>query len=192
MLTPERLGALAQLTLTEPQAGAREVMALNPPLALRWTALLAASVTAVVLAYLPPALAGNLANLPAPFLLLAIQLAANLLAVWMLSAGGRMFGGTGRFEDALLLLAWLQLLMVAVQAAQLLLALVIPPLAVIFMLVAVGLFFWILTDFVRALHGFSSRGMVMLGIVGGMFAATFVIVILLNLLGIDPLGMSDV
>ena len=57
------------------------------------------------------------------------------------------FGGTGRFEEALTLVVWLQFIFICVQILQLLAVLVVPPVAGLITLLAVGLFFWLLVNF---------------------------------------------
>jgi hypothetical protein len=79
-----------------------------------------------------------------------------------------------------------------VQLVQLVALLILPPLAGIVTILAIALFFWLLTGFVQALHGFQSRMMVLFGVLGSMFAAAFVVSFILIMLGVDPRGMTDV
>jgi len=192
MSSTQHLRDLARLSVTDPERGGSAVLALNPPMPARWMALAAAILLGVVVAYLLPLVAGHTDEVPSPFSVAAVQGAANLLAVVLLAAVGRVFGGRGRPEDALLLVAWLQALMVVAQAVQLVVLLVLPGLAGLVTGLAVGLFFWLLTGFVQALHGFRSRLAVLGGVLGTLFGAAFVVSLVLILLGFDPRVLTDV
>ncbi len=183
---------LARLSITDPEKGAAAMLSLNPPMAARWL-LMGFSVTlGVVLAYLLPVLAGRGAELPAPFIAAGVQGGMNIAAVVLATTVGRMFGGRGRFEDALLLVGWLQLLMAVVQLVQLVAMVVLPSLAGLVMVAAVALFFWLLSGFVCTLHGFQSRFMVLLGTLGTLFVAAFVMSFILILLGFELPELGDV
>lgn len=186
------LKTLVRLSIAEPEKGAAAVLALNPPMAARWMLMGFAVTLGVVLAYLLPVLAGRGAELPTPFVAAGVQGGMNIAAVVLVSAVGRMFGGRGRFEDALLLVGWLQLLMSFVQLIQLVVMVVLPPMAGLVMVAAVALFFWLLSGFVRTLHGFESRFLVLLGTLGTLFAAAFVMSFILILLGFELPEMGNV
>jgi len=139
-----------------------------------------------------PALAGIAGGAPSPFLALMLQVATNVAAVVLITRVGRAFGGTGRYEDALLLVGWLQLLMVGFQAVQVVAMVVLPPFAALIMVLSVAAFFWLLTGFVRALHGFSSRILVLLGVFATVFGVAMVMALALMVLGIPIPGMDNV
>jgi len=191
MIKPD-LKTLVRLSVTEPEKGAAAILALNPPLPARWMLMGFAVTLGVVLAYLLPVLSGRGGDLPMPFVAAGVQGGMNIAAVVLATTVGRMFGGRGRFEDALLLVGWLQLLMSGVQLIQLVAMLVIPPLAGLIMVAAVALFFWLLSGFVSTLHGFKSRFMVLLGTLGTLFAAAFVLSFVLLLLGFELPELGDV
>jgi len=192
MLTAHRLRDLARLSIADPEKGGREILALNPPLPARWLALAAAVVLGVVVAYMLPLMAGQTEGVLPPFAAVGMQAGVNILAIFLMTHVGRMFGGQGRLEDALLLVAWLQALMIAVQGVQLVVLLILPPLAGLVTILAVALFFWLLTGFVQAMHGFPSRPMVLLGVLASLFVAAFVLSFFLLLIGFDPRVMTDV
>ncbi len=191
MIKPD-LKTLVRLSVTEPEKGAAAILALNPPLPARWMLMGFAVSLGVVLAYLLPVLSGRGGDLPMPFVAAGVQGGMNIAAVVLATTVGRMFGGRGRFEDALLLVGWLQLLMSGVQLIQLVAMLVMPPLAGLIMVAAVALFFWLLSGFVSTLHGFKSRFMVLLGTLGTLFAAAFVLSFVLLLLGFELPELGDV
>lgn len=186
------LRGLVRLSFTEPEAGFRAVQALNLPMDARWMLVGAAVLSGVVLAYLLPVMAGQADEIPSPMTATAIQAGMNLVAIMLLTLVGRMFGGTGRFEDAVLLVGWLQLLMVGLQAVQVVAMLIIPPLGGLVLILAIAAFFWLFSGFTCALHGFQSRLLVLLGGFGALFAVAFVLSFVMIILGIQLPGMGDV
>ncbi|NCM97616.1 MAG: YIP1 family protein, partial [Rhodobacterales bacterium] len=79
----------------------------------------------------------------------------------------------GRFDEALILVVWLQFVLLGLQAVQLVAYAVAPLLADLIGLATVALFFWLLTNFVAELHGFKSLGLVFVGVL-----ATLVVMVL--------------
>lgn len=116
----------------------------------------------------------------------------NLIAISLLTVVGRMFGGIGRFEDAILLVGWLQMLMVGMQAVQVVVMLLLPPLGALVLVLAIAAFFWLFSGFTCALHGFQSRLLVLVGGFGTLFALAFVLSFVMIILGIQLPGMGDV
>lgn len=186
------LRGLVRLSFSEPEAGFRAVQALNLPNATRWTLVAAAVLAGVVLAYLLPVMAGQTDEIPSPLTATLIQAAMNLIAISLLTVVGRMFGGIGRFEDAILLVGWLQMLMVGMQAVQVVVMLLLPPLGALVLVLAIAAFFWLFSGFTCALHGFQSRLLVLVGGFGTLFALAFVLSFVMIILGIQLPGMGDV
>jgi hypothetical protein len=186
------LSSLVRLSLADPEKGAAAVMALDPPTGARWMLLGVVVALGTVMAYLLPLLSDTGAALPTPMSAAALQGAMNLAAVVLVSGVGRMFGGHGRFEDALLLVGWLQIIMLGMQALQLVVLLILPPLASLVMVASVALFFWLLSGFICALHGFRSRLGVLLATLGTLFVAAFIFSMILLMLGYEMPGMGDV
>jgi len=97
---------------------------------------------------------------------------------------GRAFGGTGRFEEAMLLVIWLQFIFILVQLVQVLAFTLLPGLAAIITILALGLFFWLLTNFIAVLHGFTSLGMVFVATILSLIGIIFAMSLVLALLGV--------
>jgi hypothetical protein len=186
------LSSLVRLSVADPERGAAAVIALDPPIGARWMLLALVVALGTVMAYLLPLLSGLGEAQMMPVSGAILQGAMNLAAVVLVSGVGRMFGGTGRFEDALLLVGWLQIIMLGMQALQLVVMLVLPPLAGLVMVASIVLFFWLLSGFICALHGFSSRLGVLLATLGTLFVAAFVFSMILLMLGFEMPGMGDV
>ena len=101
------------------------------------------------------------------------MLAGTVLATHLF---GRAFGGTGRMDDAVLLVAWLQLISLVVQLGLLLLfelggGLIGPGnsvargAAVGATILSIGYLLWVYANFVTVLHSFESALKVLLGVI---------------------------
>lgn len=185
---------LVGLSFRDPHGAAHVLMGQNWPVQARWMALLAAVSLSALLAWLagamfsPPAEDGAQAVMLArqPMVMAVVQMGAIVLAAGLMSGVGRMFGGHGRFEDALLLTVWIEVLLLLVQAAQIVLSLVLPSAAAMLGILAMALFLWLTVQFTRALHGFRSSLKVLLGLIGTVIAAGFLLSILAAAFGIMP------
>jgi hypothetical protein len=184
------LFALAQFTLRRPRDSARELLAMGLPEAGRWIGFLVVVLGSAIGTHLTIALmpAEQRAVLQAMFTS-PVQTALMQAAVWLaitalITWGGKMRGGRGTFRDALLLIAWLQFILLCVQALQLLLGLALPPAAELVGLIGLLLLVWLLTNFTAVLHGFTSLWTVFLGLVIGavvlMFALAFVLALVVG------------
>ncbi len=177
--------ALAQTTLNNPRHGLRTVLSLNPPMGTRWAALGLMAVLSALLAQASAMLMPVQGNpvfdllMGSPFRTALIQAAGMILTVGMVHILGRAWGGTGRLEDSVLAVAWLQVFLVILQAAQLLTMLVLPPLSAMIGVISVAVFPWLLTMFVTEVHGFRTPFKVFLGILVSAIGLSFVLSFLL-------------
>ena len=193
-MTFDDFKALVGLSFRDPQRAAQALMGQGWPVQARWMALLAAVSVSALLAWL----AGAMFAAPSdedvqvvllsqqPMVLAVMQMGAIVIAAGLMSGVGRMFGGQGRFEDALLLTVWIEVLLLLVQAAQIVLSLVLPSAAGLLGIMAMALFLWLTVQFTKALHGFSSTLKVTMGLIGTAIAAGFLLSILAAALGIMP------
>ena len=185
-LTLPALASMVRDTLRDPRGMARALMAKGLPPQAAWLGAAVIAALSAILAHLTfgvvAARQGQTAPLPAPVMTAAFQYVVLVATVIGVHQIGRRFGGRGGFGDALLLIVWLQFILVCVQAAQLVALLVVPPLADILSMAGLVVFLWLLTAFVAELHGFSSMGRVFAGIIGSLFAAAFVLAILIQIL----------
>ena len=192
--------ALVALTLRDPGRAARTLLGLGVPMQARWMALLLAVSVSGLLAWLSSALVRMPADLPPgedaalaliaaqPLMIAVLQLGAILLAAGLMSAVGRAFGGQGRFEDALLLTVWIEIVMLIVQIVQTLAMLILPPLAGIFGVIAIALFLWLTVQFTKALHGFTSTARVAAVMLATVLVAGFVMSFVAAAFGLMPGG----
>lgn len=190
------LKALVALTFRNPQGAAQALMALNLPISARWMALLLAVAVSALLAWISaqlfplpegtPAPSGVFALMDQPMALAGIQLAAIVLAAALMAGVGRLFGGQGRFEDALLLTTWIEFVLLLVQFGQVVASLILPPLSGILGMLAIAIFLWLTVQFTKALHGFRSSAKVLLAMFATALAAGFVLSFLAAAFGLLP------
>lgn len=158
-------------TLRDPRATARRLMQMGVPMEARWTALVLMAVGSALLTHLGMGMMlasedmGSTIALPSPLATAVTQFGVLVTTSAVAALVGRWAGGTGRFADAVLLMAWLQFVLLAVQVVQMVLLMATPPLGAMVGYLALGLFFWLLTAFVAELHGFRSLGMTFLGVI---------------------------
>ncbi|WP_128516851.1 YIP1 family protein [Tabrizicola thermarum] len=188
MTLTQRMAALARLSLQDPRAATRALLAEAVPLPARTAGLLLVAVLSAVLASVQIRLSPqeldpiSAAMLASPFRAAVVQWAFLALSVVLIHRVGRAFGGTGSFPDALLIVVWLQCLTLVLQLAQLVVNVISPALAGLIGLGGFALFLWLMASFIAELHGFRSRGLVFLGMVVSAFAAGLVIGLLVILL----------
>lgn len=188
MTLGDRIRALAQLTLQNPRQAARVLLAEGVPMRARTAGLLLVAVVSALLASLQVGLTPQPLDPLSAFMLASpiraaiVQWLFLALSVVLVHQVGRAFGGRGSFPDALLIVVWLQLLMLALQVLQLVVTFFSPALAGLIGLAGFGVFLWLMTTFIAELHGFTSRGLVFLGMVLSCLAAGFVLGILLILI----------
>lgn len=184
-LTLSTLLALARLTVQSPREGAQAVMRLPLPGNAKWVALLLLAVISAILMQvmailLPPVTPDGTPVTPVgPFFWTGMVAGGMVLTTVLVYRIGKWRGGVGRFEDALILVVWLQFIQLLLVMVQLVLLFILPPLATLVEVVAVALFLWLLTNFVAELHRFRSLGLVFLGVILTFVAAVLVMSVLL-------------
>lgn len=183
----EDLKQLAILSLRDPGRAMAALRALAPAMSIRWMALALAVTLSTLLAGLarilfPVSVENPVSQLIAqPLTLAGLQFFGMVVAAMLMAGVGRAFRGHGTFSDALLVVAWIEILLVAVQALQVLLALLLPATSVLMSLVAFGLLIYLSLQFTKALHGFQNTFLVLLGFVGTVFAFAMI----LSMLGLS-------
>ncbi|WP_275565600.1 Yip1 family protein [Psychromarinibacter sediminicola] len=188
--------AQAWASVTQPREAARWVMSFDMPRLARWEVLLLVVALSVIAAHIsivwligPGPEAGMMAPLlQYPWTTAIIQMSILVISVFAVFWIGRAMGGTGGFGDAILLVAWLQFCLLCLQVVQTAVMLVFPPLAGLIGLAGVGLFFWLLTNFVAELHGFQSLGQVFLMVIVSILGIVFALSLILTLIGITVPG----
>lgn len=184
-LSLANLLSLARFTVQNPREGARMVMRANLPIGARWVALALMAVASAMLAHLsfaltPPEVRAMMEGaMFSPLWSAAVQAAAMVFAVYSIHWVGRWRGGTGAFEDALILTVWLNFIMLILQVLQIATQVLLPPVSVIVGYLSVGVFLWLLSNFVAELHGFRSVLMTLFGILLTLMLFGFLLALLL-------------
>ncbi len=180
-------------TISDPRRGAEMILSLNLPRSALWLAFSLTIVFSMILGLLVTFVLGAPEEGPltgqTPVALGLMQGAFLFLAVHAVTHIGRIFGGTGSFEGALALVTWLQFIFIVLQVLQLAVALIAPPLAAVISLLAIVLFFWLLSHFITVLHGFTSVGQVFVMTLLSFVVILFILSLVLTLLGLGlPTG----
>ena len=196
--TLKGLGDLLMLTVRTPQAGAKRLLSFGLGSAERWQALALVVILSVILTQLTvmmapadeAAMLGTMLGSPLQSgLVQAAVLVAMVFAVHLI---GRAMGGLGDLNGAVLVVAWLEFTMVCLQGVQLIFGLLLPVLAPLVGVFGIGLFFWLLTQFVLVLHGFRSPAKVFVMIVISLFVLAFLLALLFGILGVTLVGGNNV
>jgi hypothetical protein len=180
--------AMVWRTVRNPREGAEELLSIGVPREALWPALVLVVVLSILLAQGTTLLMTGSADMSMPVGPAAtgfIQLLLLVVMVFAIFWIGRSMGGTGSFEEAILLVAWLQFVMVCVQALQALALVLFPTVvATLIGIAALALFLWLLTNFIAVLHGFSSLLLVFVMILVSAFGLAFGLSLILTLIGV--------
>ena len=167
-------GQLLIETLSRPRDAAKRVLAAAPDMPVLIEAAVAVTCLGLVMGFLVGQLSPGVMDpvtqsvLRNPMAGAVFQFAALLVIVAVTVSAGRMFGGVGDFRGALALVVWLNAAMLALQALQIGLMVVLPPLAPLVALAALLWAIWAFAGFVAELHGFRNQAVVLGGVLVGM------------------------
>lgn len=184
---------LARDTVADPREGATTVLSFAPGREALWTMFALVVVVTMflgTLADLIVGLRGGGGQMLSPVMLGLIQGGLLLVMVLAVHHLGRAFGGTGRFDEALLLVVWLQFIFILIQAIQIVALVILPPVAPLITLLSMALFFWLLVNFIAVLHGFTSLGRIFLMVILSIMGLGLVMTILTTVLGFGPQGVG--
>lgn len=183
---------MARDTVSNPRDGASTILRLGLPMQALWLAFALVIVLSMLLGELvvvvmgapdPNAMGG--AMTASPIVMGVIQGGFLVLVAHGMARIGQLFGGTGDFMGALALVVWLQFIFLVVQLLQLVALLILPPLAGLVTILAMGLFFWLLVNFIATLHGFQSLGLIFVATILTAFGFIFVMSLVLTVIGIS-------
>ncbi|MBB1490340.1 MULTISPECIES: YIP1 family protein [unclassified Paracoccus (in: a-proteobacteria)] len=185
---------LMRLTVRDPQTGFRMLQARPWGPGDRWALVFATAAASAVLSWMGAALmsgpeggAGVLGMLTAsPISMASVQVVSAAFGAYLLAEVGRIFGGTGKFADALLAVGWIEAIMVALQTIQLAVTLILPPLGALVGIATLLLAAYLMVALTMAVHGFRNALMVVMGILGTIMLTSFLLSILAATLGVLP------
>lgn len=176
-------------SIPEPRKIARELFALDLDRTTLWQALFLMLVTGAMIGVgssmmFPPApeLSGTIFAMP--LVVASAEAAVAVISVFLIYWLGRAAGGTGRFQDGIVTITWLNFVLLIVQVFVLILSLFAPSMAALLWLFGGFTGFWILSHFIAELHGFSSALRVFLTILLTSFIAVAILSIVLAILGV--------
>jgi hypothetical protein len=180
------LMSAARYTLQNPRAGARLILSVGLSTgqamgALVLMAVLSTLLTSVSILVAPVPAGTELQLMFANPLQLAVMQAMILtMGAGLIHAVGTKFGGTGNFAGAVALIAWIEFILSLMQIVQLVALVVMPPLADVIGVMGLGVFLWLLSQFVTELHGFANVwkvfGAIIVTGLGVSFAVAMVLV----------------
>ncbi len=186
ILTLRGLLRLALQTVRQPRTTLGALLALDLPRQALWLAMVLVVVVSVILAEIVNIVLvatvgdGDVTGpVLSPFAFGGIQMMILILSVVLIDRVGRMMGGTGTVEGAILAVTWLQFIMICLQVAQSVALVLFPFGATVIVLFGVALFLYLLTAFVAELHGFASMGrtfgMILMVFVGVALGLSFIL-----------------
>jgi hypothetical protein len=182
---------LARDTVTNPREGATTVLSFAPTRQALWLMFALVVVVSLMMGEVMALMLGMPADGPltgpmqqSPLMLGLIQAGLLFLSIHAIHRIGRFFGGTGSLEEAALLIVWLQFILLCVQILQIAAMVILPPVAGLIAILAIALFFWLLTNFIAVLHGFQSLGMVFIVTLLAAFGLLVFLSMILSMLGL--------
>lgn len=185
------LMSAARYTLQNPRAGARLILSVGLSTgqamgALVLMAVLSTLLTSVSILVAPVPAGAELQLMFANPLQLAVMQAMILtMGAGLIHAVGTKFGGKGNFAGAVALIAWIEFILSLMQIVQLVALVVMPPLADVIGVMGLGVFLWLLSQFVTELHGFANVWKVFGAIiVTGLGVSFAVAIVLVSIFGV--------
>lgn len=183
----ESLYAQGVRAIREPRAAAADVLALGIPREALVPGLFAVVAISVILNSISEALA------PSPFVIITPFQMTVLLSVMMVAFSfavaktGQFMGGLGTFQDSLLLMIFLQAIFLPAVAVQIVLFMLVPALAGLFILAVMIFLTWVHVNFIAALHGFPTLGKAF-GVLLMSVVLTFFVLMFVAPLLVTPTG----
>lgn len=123
--------------------------------------------------------------LMSPLVATFVQFALLIVLITSVHVIGRALGGRGSFEESLALVTWLQFILLSLQVVQIVALLLFPLLGGLIGLLSILLFLWLLVNFIAVIHGFSSLGLVLVGVIISAFGILFAMSLILAMLGLS-------
>ena len=192
-VSPADLFNLIRLSVVDPMQAAAGVAGLPLGRLARWQVVALVSVLSVLAMELTERMLPmggdgvSMVFLLGGPLIAAVSMAVSILGMALaLLWVGRIIGGVGRFDTALLLVVWVQVVLFVLQMLQLIALILLPPLALLFGFLGFGLAVWMLVKFVQYLHGFDTwvkaAGVLVFSLIGLAFGLTLI----LGIAGVAP------
>jgi hypothetical protein len=182
-------------TIVDPAVAAQRALDLRVSLPTLWTALALVAVLNVLMLALLQAVSPAQTVMQeqgmvlTPFSYAAIITVFLFLLVYTLYHIGRMMGGQGTVEDSLTIVVLFQCVAVALEAVQVVLVVISPPIAGIFGLISLAIMLRCILNFVNVMHRFENLGKAFLAVLFAIIATALIAGIVLTVLGVAPTGV---
>lgn len=189
--------SLFRETIFEPASAGRRIVAMNLPVQAGWMLLGLATALNTLLFFAMNILFPAPDTLPFLFLSVPMRVAmvmfvAVAIAVFSLYMSGRMLGGQARFSDLLAMIAWLQIMRVAVQVATILLSFFAPFFGALLAFGAGIYGIWILIQFTNVAQGYGAVSKAVMNVVLTMVGLVMILSLLLSVMGTAMIGVPNV
>ncbi len=127
-----------------------------------------------------------------PVSVFVVQLCVLGGSAFLIATIGRFFKGHGTFKECLTAMIWMQFVMILIQITQFLVGFISPQLSGLIFLISIGIMLYLIVHFISEIHGFTSTMSVLLGTLASIFGLSFIVSILLAVLGITPEVIQNV
>ena len=178
--------------LTEPREAAATLLSMGVPREAYWPAFFLLVVLSVllneVMTLMTPV--APLAQTMPPGVMGLLTALISAISIWAVWKVGQAAGGTGSFDEALLLTVFLQSILFAGQLVELALLLLFPVVAGLFSLGLVLFAFWLNINFIATLHGFASLWKAFIVLLMATLGVALVLIFLMTLTGIGPAAVG--
>ncbi len=203
-MTPNGILGLIWETILNPASAARTVLSLRVSRENLWLAVLLATVLSGLVGGLSQMVVPNTPMIfetvegpvalnltPSSPMMQGLFVGASLVMMgFSLYFTGRALGGQGTFPGTLALMAWLQVVMVAMQIATLVLIFVAPVVAAFLVFVSLVVFVRSTVVFVNELHGFQSIGRAIVTVLLAFLGVVVGFTIILLFSGVGASGVA--
>jgi len=179
--------SLLRETIRDPSLVARQIMALRLDRGTLWSALALATILSVLLVAVMEALlpVQGATSLIGPWLYTVILGSSLVVSVFILTFVGNALGGGGDLGDALALMAWYQMLLLALQVFQLVSILIAPLLGMVASVISLGIALWVIVNFVNEMHRFGNMGRAVLTLVLAFLGLALGLGLILGSIGVN-------
>ena len=188
MIGNRNIATLILQTLQNPAAVAQYLMRLGYPRPILWLLVVLVSVLSVLMLaafqVVVPVSSSAESLVITPLAYAAIIGASLIVLVFALNFVGQMLGGNGTFENALILMIWMQFMAIPIQMAQAIVLLILPAMVGFVTLGGFVFLIYCMVHFATQLHGFDSlaRGFATLAL--SLVGMVFGLAIILTLIGV--------
>ena len=187
-------------TIRAPRPTAERILALDLPRRTLWEALIAAVLLTVVLVVglvlavpadpTDPASVAMQEMYAQPLPVALGQIINAVVTVYAITFVGQWLGGRGTLNGALALVAWHQFFLLFMALAGIVVGVVFPFVLSMLIILMIALYFYVLTQFVCALHGFENGMVVFLGIIVAFLTLLILVAVLTGFISALIFGVT--